>query len=190
MTTGASFDLGSNDLIINYNNNGSPDPAQLTNVKGVIASAYANGAWTGTGFTSSAAAAIAANSSNHHKTGLGYAEASEINAGSHNGIGLDNDAIVVAYTYYGDANLDGTVDTSDFMALATNFGSTSATWQTGDFNYDGKVNALDFNAVATNFGAASLAAPGLALGSVVPEPGSLGLLALALGAFTGRRRRA
>ena len=51
VTPGATFDLGNNDLIINYNNNGTPDPAQLTKVMGQIATGYANGAWTGTGFT-------------------------------------------------------------------------------------------------------------------------------------------
>ena len=99
------------------------------------------------------------------------------------------------YTYFGDSNLDGKVDTSDFMTLGLNFGATGKVWATGDFNYDGVVNALDFNAIATNFGRTTLAAPGLSatpapvLGSLVPEPGSLTLLALGAGMLMPRRRR-
>jgi hypothetical protein len=61
----------------------------------------------------------------------------------------------VRYSYFGDANLDGTVNTADFTSLASNFGSATTPWAQGDFNYDGKVNSLDFNAIATNFGVAS-----------------------------------
>ena len=91
----------------------------------------------------------------------------------------------------GDTNFDGTVNTLDFTTLATNFGATGDKWSQGDFNFDGVVNALDFNAVATNFG---LSAPAPALGTLVPEPGSIGLIvaacSLALGnTRTSRRRR-
>ncbi len=101
-----------------------------------------------------------------------------------------NDIVTVKYTYAGDASLDGKVDTSDFMTLAQNFGSTNANWQTGDFNYDGVVNALDFNAIATNFGQSTLPAPELSapLGTLVPEPTSLSVLAIA-GTLLGARRR-
>ena len=112
------------------------------------------------------------------------------------GIGwIDNNstAVNVGYTYFGDANVDGKVDTSDFMALAQHFGMTSAIWSQGDFNYDGVVNALDFNYIATNFGAAPIPAPPAlgtpVLGSLVPEPTSFGLLALAATALASRRRR-
>src|SRR5581483_5414796 len=55
--------------------------------------------------------------------------------------------VTLGYTYTGDANLDGVVNTSDFALLGQNFGSTTAVWAQGDSNYDGIVNALDFNAV-------------------------------------------
>src|SRR5205814_3979852 len=96
----------------------------------------------------------------------------------------------VALTFYGDANLDGTVSTGDFNALANNFNASGKDWQDGDFNYDGVVNALDFNALATNY-ALTLPSGSLSpgLGTLVPEPASLagaGLVAYSL----VRRRRA
>ena len=74
------------------------------------------------------------------------------------------------------------------MAVANNFGASGKVWQTGDFNYDGVVNALDFNAIATNFGQTSPPAT-LALGSVVPEPCTVGVLLTAMTGMLIRRRR-
>ncbi len=61
----------------------------------------------------------------------------------------------------------------------------NAVWVQGDFNYDQKVNTIDFNDLAGNFGAVTLASP--TLGSVVPEPASLGVFAIA-GLLLRRRR--
>ena len=60
--------------------------------------------------------------------------------------------VEVRFTILGDENLDGTVNTTDFAVLASNFNQTNQLWGQGDFNNDGVVNALDFNAIATNFG--------------------------------------
>jgi autotransporter-associated beta strand protein len=99
----------------------------------------------------------------------------------------DGSKVTVMYTYFGDANLDGAVDTSDFAVLASHFGQTGQSWGTGDFNYDNTVNALDFNALATDFGLPPLSSP--ALGALVPEPGSLVVLLLGSAATMSRRRR-
>jgi hypothetical protein len=107
------------------------------------------------------------------------------------GLGWLDDSVAkqttVAYTYFGDSNLDGMVNSADFTTLAQHFNSSGADWSEGDFNYDGVVNALDFNLVATNFGSPALFAPGSALGSLVPEPACIGLGASLL--ILARRRR-
>lgn len=51
-----------------------------------------------------------------------------------------------------DVNLDGTVSTADFTAMAQHFGTVNATWSMGDVTNDGLINALDFNALATAYG--------------------------------------
>jgi hypothetical protein len=154
-TPTATFDLGSNDLILDYTSN-SPLPVVAAQIK----SGYANGSWNGNGITSSAATSNAA-----HPTGLGYAEASALNLGTFSTQSVDNTTVLVRYTLLGDTNLDGVVNAIDFNALAAEFNRAGALWSDGDVNYDGRVNALDFNLLAANFGQPALSGP-----SLVPDP--------------------
>ena len=188
--SGAKLDVTTGKFVIDYSNGGSPDPARLNAVKTLIASGF-NGStsWTGAGITSSTAASVAADTTNLNKTAVGYAEASATGLSTFGGYSTDSDMILIRYTYAGDADLTGSVDTSDFMALAQNFNTSNAVWTMGDFNYDGVVNALDFNLLATNFGATPLSDPPL-LGTVVPEPIGLSTVGLAvIAAARGRRSR-
>jgi hypothetical protein len=52
----------------------------------------------------------------------------------------------------GDANLDGIVDLSDFLALRRGFGLDDATPAQGDFDLDGDVDLSDFLVLRRNFG--------------------------------------
>ena len=130
-----------------------------------------------------------------HPTALGYGEASATGLSTFDGVTTDADMVLVRYTYSGDANLDGKVNALDFNAIATNFGVSGANlWTQGDFNFSGNVDTSDFMLLGQNFGQV-LAAPALSgtpapvLGSLVPEPGSLMLLALGAGMLMPRRRR-
>ena len=163
----------------------------LTLVKNLVTSGFNNGAWTGTGLTSTAAAAIATDSSNTHKTALAYATAQQINRSTFNNEPVNPTDVVIRYTLTGDANLDGTVDSADFSVLATHFNQAGQTWAVGDFNYDGNVNALDFDALATNFGANVPGSPvsfASDPGAVVPEPTCAAAMMLAGGVLARRRR--
>src|SRR5439155_6684345 len=98
-------------------------------------------------------------------------------------------SVDVAPTLYGDANLDYKVNALDFNALASNYG-TGTLWMQGNFNYTGTVDTSDFTLLSQNFNQSiTPAAPALspALGSLVPEPASLGLLGTL--AVIGLRRR-
>src|SRR5262249_49748231 len=126
---------------------------------------FAGGSWNGIGINSSAAAS--ANPA--HPMAVGYAEASAlgiVGSGTFGGFTVDDSSVVASYTLAGDLNLDQTVNSADFMAMALHFGMPG-TWTDGDVNYDGVVNAIDFNYLATNFGAVSSTS---ALGTLVPEP--------------------
>lgn len=55
-------------------------------------------------------------------------------------------------TRFGDANLDGLVDFSDFLQLSSNYGLENSSWSQGDFDGNGTVNFEDFLLLSNNFG--------------------------------------
>jgi hypothetical protein len=193
IAAGGQFDLSNNHFILTYS---SSDP--LSTIAGYLKSGFNNGAWNGSGIISSAAAA-------NHAYGVGFADGKD-------GVvaGLSSGQIEVKYTLLGDANLDGTVNGSDFSILAANFGTGARNWDQGNFLFSSSVNGSDFAALAANFGqgdsGAGVAvsqtdiaaldsfaiANGLPLPTIaaVPEPACMGLMAMAgLGALGRRRRR-
>jgi hypothetical protein len=101
-----------------------------------------------------------------------------------------DDLGVFARTQPGDADLNGTVDLTDFTFLASNFNGAGKTWHQGDFNLDGTVDLTDFTILASKFNV-SLTADGAGFCAPVPEPATLFALigALALCPFTRRRAR-
>ena len=83
----------------------------------------------------------------------------------------------------GDADGDGDVDAADYIALKTNMGQpTGATTAQGDFDGDGDVDWYDLQILQGNYGAGSAGA------STIPEPATLGLLAIGAVAVLRRRR--
>jgi hypothetical protein len=123
----------------------------VANVAALVQAGQNNGPnqyWDGPGINSS----TAANDPNG-VTAVGYADNSQIgytavvgdsftyDTGSLDGSSAD---ILVKYTYYGDANLDGVVNSDDLAQYL--FGKShpsQATWLNGDFNGDGVVNSDD-----------------------------------------------
>jgi autotransporter-associated beta strand protein len=157
---------------------------------GVIKSGYNGGAWNGVGIMSSSAAANPGHA-------LGVAKATDVFQNfpaTFMGQTVDADAVLVRYTRYGDANLDGMINLNDFNRLASSFGTNGKTWSQGDFNYDGTVNLSDFNLLASNFGLAASSPDGptpqdwSALAAAVPEPALLGV-SIVPGLASMRRRR-
>jgi hypothetical protein len=135
------LDMTSSQLLINYT---ATDPASI--IRNYVISGYNGGAWNGPGISSSFAAA-------NPGYALGYADgASGVVAG------LPSGQIEIKCTLYGDANLDGVVNGTDFALLAANFGTSANEWAQGDFDYDGIVNGSDFGDLAANFGKSAFGA--------------------------------
>ena len=133
----STFDLNNNHFFINYCAN--PDP--VSTIRGYLVSGFNNGAWTGTGIDSAAAAA----NSSHY--GIGYADSADPG----NPAGLASNQIELQYTLLGDVDLNKVVNGVDFGILAANFNHAVSRWDQGDFNYDNIVNGIDFAELAANF---------------------------------------
>jgi hypothetical protein len=140
---GETLDLKDNGLIVDYTGS-TPHNA----IKSLITSAYASGAWTGSGIKSSMG--------NLNTAGVGYAEASELSLSSFLGQTVDSTSMLVRYTYYGDTDLGGQVTLGDHNTLSANYGQSNRRWIHGDTDYDGDVELSDFNRMAGNFGLTSL----------------------------------
>lgn len=181
-TPTARYDVDDSGIAIDYD---APTPGSpIATVREQIIDGRNGGNWNGAGITSVQA------SLNAGTTAVGYAEATEAALGAGNtflGLPVDDSAVLVRYTRLGDADLSGTTDIDDFGRLAANFNGTDTGWSKGDFNYSGGTDIDDFGLLAANF---NLGVAGLAgRPAAVPEPASMGLLALAALA-AGRRRRA
>ena len=105
-------------------------------------------------------------------TALGYGERSVLGLSSFGGINVDSTSILIGYTWYGDANLDGVVNSADISMMNL----AGATWTQGDFNYDQKVNADDYALFA--LGAA--ASGGVNISATLPEPSAIAAFVLPL----------
>jgi autotransporter-associated beta strand protein len=173
-----------------------------------LKTAYNHG-WNGsTGIFSSAAAndttyltalGVIQNTLNQSPSGTAYLSTFQGQAV----IGTD---VLIKYTYYGDANLDGQVDGSDYSLVDNSYNNehfvngvatTSISgWYNGDFNYDGVVDGSDytlmdnaFNSQGAQFTAqVSAQIAGSGATSAVPEPAAVGLVAMATAGVLGRRR--
>ena len=102
-------------------------------------------------------------------------------------LGLD-DIAPVAALQVGDANFDGRVGFDDLLILAQHYGQAGS-WVDGDFNADGVVNFSDLLLLAQNYGQSLTSTAAPAAVSPVPEPASLGFLALGSLLSLSRRRR-
>lgn len=102
----------------------------------------------------------------------------------------DFNEILIKYTYFGDANLDGMVTPLDYAIVDGNVGLGNS-WVTGDLNGDGVVNPGDYAQIDGNIGAGTGGNGGPQMLSVaaVPEPASAGLFLMGAGLMALRRRR-
>ncbi|MGC4032247.1 MAG: PEP-CTERM sorting domain-containing protein [Tepidisphaeraceae bacterium] len=108
----------------------------------------------------------------------------------------------LAITLPGDADLNGTVNFNDFLALQASFGNAGTSFQLGNFNGDANTDFNDFLALQSNFGqsvggTAATAATAeefaalsaFATAHAVPEPASVTLFVTATGGVILRRAR-
>jgi hypothetical protein len=135
------MNLGGNDMIVH---NGS-----LSTITALLAGGYNGGNWNGDGINSSAAA-----NDSSKITALGVLLNSYNGSPYYttfDGQPVATTDVLVKFTYYGDANLDGTVNGSDYSITDNGYNAQLSGWQNGDFNYDGSINGSDYELLDNTF---------------------------------------
>jgi len=192
---GGSTPTGTLDLTVNnFVQDYDPSPNQYEEIVDAVKSGWNSGAWDGTGIicdgdTGTWALGVADNADPDFPTRADL-----------EGVPVDVTSVLVRYTFYGNANLDDRVDAADLSKLLGNFGNIEANpadvmaWFLGNFNYDDRVDAADLSKLLGNFGnieTGGTGEPPAGLGgmALAPEPATLALVALGVGAVLVRRRR-
>ncbi len=139
----SKLDLGTNDMIV-QNGNLANLTTKLRSGQNLSHSGY----WNGFGIISAAAAAT-------RNTALGIEQNSNSNGGTFftafDGQPVNTTSVLVKYTYYGDANLDGKVDSADYALIDNGLNMNLSSWRNGDFNYDNAINGDDYTLIDNAF---------------------------------------
>jgi hypothetical protein len=137
IVAGATLDLSDHSMIVRS--------GSLAAIQAAIGVGFDHGDGLGTGGITSSAAAADPNG----RTALGYASNADLGFTSFAGItGLTASDLIIKYTYYGDADLDGQATLDDFGQFLSGYQTKSAAtnnWLNGDFDYDGAVTLDDFS---------------------------------------------
>ena len=173
-TADASLDLTDNALLVDYTGGASPFDA----IQGYLAAGCNGGAWDGLGITSSVAAA--------HPQGLAAL-----------GVLDDGEKVIVDYTWAGDANLDGVVDSNDYDKIDTAWALWTGEgivpdggfrWAVGDFTYDNMIDSNDYDLIDRAWALPEGTPLGGGAPAPTPEPASAALVLAGL-AWVARRVR-
>jgi hypothetical protein len=197
LSVGGALDLTDNAMDVSS--------SSLSAITALVAQGYSNGTWTGIGITSSTAAADTT-----HLTTLGVIQNNQSGSAlftasnPFEGITPSAGDVLVKYTYYGDADLNGEVDGSDYSRIDNGYLNQLTGWFNGDFNYDGVINGSDYTLIDNSFNtqgaqldaeatASSVAIAAQVSGasaSAVPEPAGIAVMFAGCLGLLSRRNRA
>lgn len=216
LTIGASgkLDIGNNALVIPAGSLINGSAISVTRLRNLLL-AGRGGAGTGLG-TWDAPGGIGTSSFHDDGTdAIGYVWNADPNllagqVSTVNGYSVSGSDYIVKYTACGDADLNGLVDDTDVAVIGLTYdggASGGHHWYEGDFNYDGKVDDDDvailgltynptgtpltpsfYEALSETYGQ-SFASAFSSGANVVPEPGSIAMLAVGAVGLLRRRRK-
>jgi hypothetical protein len=151
-----TLNLNNNDLVVQASNE-STALLNLANVADMVRSGYDSGDWLGAGITSQFAADDF--SQGYGNIGVGVIlndDGSHVNPDgsggpiwtTFDGAPVDQYAVLVKYTFYGDLDLKGSITFGDVLQVAHNVGNGHG-WPQGEFTYSGSTVTHD-DLVAAN----------------------------------------
>jgi Pentapeptide repeats (8 copies) len=173
------LDVGSNDLVVR---NGS------ISALSDMARAGQNGAtlFAGNGITSSVAAADADGKLRYAVGVIPNSFGGSAIYTSFDGVAVAATDVLAKFTYFGDADLSGSIDDTDFFLANNGYLNSLTGWLNGDFDYSGVVDDTDFFLLNNGY---LNQVDALRSGASVPEPTCLATLVVAAGTGLARRRR-
>jgi len=204
------IDFGDNGLVVRTATVGTPTAGVYDGLSGYaqsglnIADDQSNW-WWGAGFASSNAR-VAAQSNlllgvgviDNNQAALGgylYGPAGLVGANFCNvalANALTGTEILTRVSYWGDSDLNGIIDGTDYSLIDNGFNNQLTGWLWGDYDYNGVVDGTDYSLIDNSFnnqGSPMLTGDPKPVSGVVPEPTTLCLLSLsALGILTKRNR--
>jgi len=143
IATGGTLDMGDNDMILHY----APANQATANsqIRGLLASGFDGASWDTPGINSSTAN-YDANFGAGTRT-LGYADNNDLGYTSFDGVDTsDGNEVLVKFTYYGDSDLNGQINGTDFSLFGAGKSGAGSGWDFGDYDYTGgRPNGTDFS---------------------------------------------
>jgi autotransporter-associated beta strand protein len=198
ITAGGKVDVRRGKVIVDWTGSspiGSWDGAQYTGLIGQVQSGRGDGTWNGGGILTSETDATTS-----MLTTLAIAEASDVlglgatDTDVWRGQTVDGSSTLVAYTWGGDADLNGELNGDDYFLIDSHVLQSGSVfgYPNGDFDYNGEINGDDYFILDSNI-LQTQASPPFPTGAggsgfaPIPEPSTIGVLAAL--AFSARRFR-
>ena len=136
------LDVTNNALIVQKNDSINPTIDAITaRIRSGLSWDDFDNYWNGEGINSS----VAAGDTTYYLSAVGVVDNSLLQATEFEGVtGLTGNEVLVRYTLYGDADLDGIITAADYSLIDTGYALQLQGWVNGDFNYDGVIDGTDY----------------------------------------------
>jgi hypothetical protein len=128
ISVAGSIDLHDNNLVIDY-----PDGGESP-----------LGSWNGSAYTGVSALVAGGKIITSLEDTLHTLGVTEASGGTFFDESVDASAVIVKFTYAGDATLDGKLNIDDYTRIDFGIAAGIDGWSNGDFNRDGKINIDDY----------------------------------------------